>query len=88
MRTILWASLTLTLGALQPRSLSEDVNAAIDLAVRNLTRVLTAYSGGIAPVLDASLAVHEVNRHGWDAAITAESRRIVQNVERGRSRWR
>ena len=61
----------------------------IDTAVRKLNAALTAYNGGILesqPTLDASIAVHAVNRKGFaDATASgpfsaADSKRIVDHV--------
>lgn len=86
------ASLTWA-GTIQKRASAEDVNndiTGIDIAVRNLTAVVTAYQGGIkeaSPIFAAALAIHDINRKGFRDAkaappfTSAESKVIADNVQ-------
>ncbi|KAK3052022.1 hypothetical protein LTR09_006976 [Extremus antarcticus] len=91
--TPILAILPLALAA--PALTKRDANAVynditgIDTAVRKLTAAINAYNGGITqstPVVDASIAVHAINRHGLSDAqssssfTSAESKKIVDHT--------
>lgn len=67
-----------------------DGITGIDVAVRNLTQAVSAYNGGVLesqPFLDASIAVHNINRIATADAkassrfTSAQSKAIVKNTQ-------